>query len=1008
LPYKKKDKKLFPKIKEKKTKIKADKIIKEKEPKSKKARIRKPKRKLLTIISIALTSFMIATSVMVCVVSSKQEQEVKAAAALDALPRVVVPEGHFKKTSYAYTFLKNMKAIKLSPKVDLYEDIAMPTADVEKQVDLILADIKTLGFNAIILDTKYDDKIIYESEFLESTPINLLKIVTDKAKAQGVSVVAVFNAIGIKKADGTLIQSHMPFENKQVLYDSASELARSYELDSILIDNYYTQNDANSYAEYINYGAIGEYKTWLIQNTYATVEGIAQSIKTVNNSLATGLAIDNVWQNKTANASGTETKAAFCSLDGGFADTKAMVDGKIIDFVNVSIKTSIENKDESFATIVKWWADVCKNSNTPLYITHSGESANSKQLVGWDGFGQLANQVSVAVKTDGYHGSAFTGIKQMMANMETSTGILLKYYKNEYSDADISKYLDISLPTKKQFVTYEESVQFRGNFDPNQEVIINGEKVTPSSKGGFSVWVPLKVGKNTVTLEHKGKATSYNIERKVIILKTVNPTKSMKVAGGSTIGFNVIAYKGSKITAKINGSNITLNEGGAGDENLLDSAYVNYQGSYKVPSAKAKELNIGKITFSGSYQGYYEARYSGNITIDKIPDEVDPDEATGKLYTHAVVNMTYANTYPYLTTSGYPQAVLYQLPQGTQDIVQSASGDFVHLRSGKTVHKNSVTLTDIPFEGNNAITAMSAGIEGNDTTLRATFNWKAPLSITPSPYPTSAPISSYRFTANKVVVLFDYTTYIEKSMIDSTISGLTSSSLFSSASFERVKNETLGIHQYKLTLTLSQTGKYYGCSAVYEGNTLVLRFNNPSPGTLSGLTIMVDPGHGGRDNGTMAGRDSYEKTVNFSLAQKVKAELEAMGATVLMTRYDDSNPSLDQRIQMAHNNRVDLFISVHHNSAGSNQTASGVETFFNSPFSESLARSVQDQLANYLPNRGAKSYNFFVAREKQFPSILIEYGFMSNPSEEQLIIDPTHQDNMARATAQGILNYYSN
>ena len=71
------------------------------------------------------------------------------------------------------------------------------------------------------------------------------------------------------------------------------------------------------------------------------------------------------------------------------------------------------------------------------------------------------------------------------------------------------------------------------------------------------------------------------------------------------------------------------------------------------------------------------------------------------------------------------------------------------------------------------------------------------------------------------------------------------------------------------------------------------------------------------------------------------------------------------------------------------------------------ASSVQNQLAQYLNNRGAKGYNFQVTREKQDPSILIEFCFLSNPNDEAFMLDSANQDAMAAAVAQGVLDYYS-
>ncbi|WMJ24463.1 N-acetylmuramoyl-L-alanine amidase [Paludicola sp. MB14-C6] len=969
-------------------------------------------KKIAMIIGIIITAVLIILSVVLGIFLVQKENKAKQAVVMQQA-RIKVPEGYFKKVSVDYTFLKKMKALKLTPKTDLYADINATQAQLESEVDAILKDMKTLDFNTIIIDTKYDDKVIFKNELVESTPVDLLSILIEKAKAQNISVQAIYNVTGLKTTAGSKLDSHLPYENKEMIFDVATHLAKTYPLDSILIDSYYSKKDTNSYHEFMRYGGIGNYDQWLLDNALATIDGVSQAIKAIQNKMAVGLVVDSVWANKADNEKGLNTKAEFTALKSGFADTKAILESKCIDYINIKATTSIEDPNVSYTNVVTWWNELCKQTQNPFYVTHSGEKAN-QNLPGWNGYGQLAKQVSAATKLNPqYYGSAFTGYKSLMANMETSTQDLLKYYKDEYSENDLFQNLTLSLPKKTQFVTYEEAVQFRGKFDPNHDVILNGEKVKPSEKGGFSVWVNLEVGVNKIVMEHKGEKQTFTIERQVIPIKSVSPTKAMKVAGGSTIEINVMAYKGAKVTATLGGKTITLAEGGAGEDNEVDSTYRNFQGSITVGAAKNKEQNIGAISVKGTFKMYSKTLTGSTITIDKIPDDVDPDAATGKVLPHAVVTQRYANTYPYLTTPGYPQAILYQLPSGTQDIVESVNGDFVNLRSGKTVKRGAVSIQDIAFEGNNAITAMTAGVEGGDTVIRATMSWKAPFSILPNPYPTDpSQTKNYSFSSNQIILLFDYTTVIDKNAIAAVTNNITSSPLFSGASFERVFNQSRRIFQYKLTLNLSKAGSYYGCHATYEGNTLVLRFNNPaSGGSLAGITIAIDPGHGGNDNGTMAGQDTVEKTVNLIMAEKVKAELQALGANVIMTRTGDSNPSLDQRVLTAHNNQVDMMISCHHNSAGSNASANGVETYFNAPFSQPLAQHVQARLGQHLYNRGFKcsvpNYNFVVTREKQFPSILIEYGYLSNPEEEQKILDPTHQDNMAKATAQGVLDYYN-
>lgn len=175
-------------------------------------------------------------------------------------------------------------------------------------------------------------------------------------------------------------------------------------------------------------------------------------------------------------------------------------------------------------------------------------------------------------------------------------------------------------------------------------------------------------------------------------------------------------------------------------------------------------------------------------------------------------------------------------------------------------------------------------------------------------------------------------------------------------------------------------------------------------GSLRGLKIVVDAGHGGKDQGA-PGAKSLEKNHTLDIARRLRDYLEARGATVLMTREDDSFPSLQGRVDFANSRRADLFFSVHINSFRA--TSSGTETFFWTGQSAAFAKAVHEELvkATGLPNRGVTQTRFFVIRNTKMPSVLTETCFISNPKEEALLMTPAFRDRVASGMAQGIINY---
>lgn len=201
----------------------------------------------------------------------------------------------------------------------------------------------------------------------------------------------------------------------------------------------------------------------------------------------------------------------------------------------------------------------------------------------------------------------------------------------------------------------------------------------------------------------------------------------------------------------------------------------------------------------------------------------------------------------------------------------------------------------------------------------------------------------------------------------------------------------------------------------------------PTTGTLSGKVIVIDPGHGGSDSGSIAVDGTYEKTLTFQYANSVKADLEAKGAKVYLTRTSDTRcggtwdlgttTDLQCRVDVAANVNANIFVSIHMNWTPG---ATGSTTYYNdtnnydgneNPYpvqSKELATYIQNsyQPVLGLSSRGIESANFYVNRMAKMPSVLLEVGFISSSTDLSLI--KTREPQTAQAIAQGIVNYFQN
>lgn len=171
------------------------------------------------------------------------------------------------------------------------------------------------------------------------------------------------------------------------------------------------------------------------------------------------------------------------------------------------------------------------------------------------------------------------------------------------------------------------------------------------------------------------------------------------------------------------------------------------------------------------------------------------------------------------------------------------------------------------------------------------------------------------------------------------------------------------------------------------------------------MKICIDPGHGGKDPGALGKRNTKEKDFVLDIAKKCAAYTIKLGHSAILTRDKDIFLELPERANIANKASVDVFISIHCNSADNSQ-ANGIETYHypNSFKGKEYATKVQNALikGTNLSNRGVKEANFAVLRHTSMPGILIEVGFISNVQEEQLLMSQDFRDKVARAIAEGI------
>ena len=197
----------------------------------------------------------------------------------------------------------------------------------------------------------------------------------------------------------------------------------------------------------------------------------------------------------------------------------------------------------------------------------------------------------------------------------------------------------------------------------------------------------------------------------------------------------------------------------------------------------------------------------------------------------------------------------------------------------------------------------------------------------------------------------------------------------------------------------------------------------PAPGPLAGLKILVDPGHGGYDGGAKC-RDSgvWEKELNLAVSLALRDALTRQGAQVILTREADvdltspdrpatltkKRQDMLARVAIATDNAVDLLLSIHMNEYRM-RTESGPQVFYRAgqEGSRLLAGCIQEALITRLQpqkQRTAMAGDYFIL-QLDVPSVLVECGFISNPTEEKLLLSADYQNRLAEAIADGVVEF---
>lgn len=578
----------------------------------------------------------------------------------------------------------------------------------------------------------------------------------------------------------------------------------------------------------------------------------------------------------------------------------------------------------------------------------------------------------------------------------------------------------LNITSSADYTTTESFAVITGTSDPEQPLTVNGNAVERNSDGSFALEVQLKVGDNVFTFEHKGESKVCKINYHYTVINAYYPYEKQSYSSGSTFSVVASARAGSAVAARFNGQTIELSRA----DDSQEGEFVNYTGSFTLPSDNPQNLDLGGVRFSGRYNGVTEVYTSPRIIC------LANETIAGARYV-ARVTAYAAETFDGNTSDDRSSPERSYLPNGTVDycdsgiIYDAGSGNsYYKLRCGLRVYvdkKNTpdtgrtvVTTRSIEeLPDHNEISVASFERNGKHTVLTLNTAWRAPFQtrLAPQGY-TDAGRQNYTISAatfDYLEIKFFYTT-----VFSGEINISPDDPVFRAAEVINADGNTL------LRLHLKKRGAFYGVESEYnEAGQLCFSFLNPAVTSaadneygidLTGVTVLIDAGHGGIDQGAPGLNPSAhpESERNLNLAYKIKAELETIGATVKMTRSDGGAVFSDSRCQIIRNLKPDYCVSIHHNSAA-RPSINGFGAYHFNPFSASAATMVYNRTVSAgLYNSSTFEWHYFyLARMTTCPVVLTENGYISGNGDYPGIADENTNSVKAKAIVWGIADYFA-
>ena len=818
---------------------------------------------------------------------------------------------------------------------------------LEKEADEVILNTKKAGLTDIFFqvrptcDSLYSSNIFPKSQYLGENcgDFDPLQYFIEKSKEHGLSVHAWINPYRITKggfsskeealaslpesspalklsdsvvshSDGNLYFDPASAEVKQLILDGVSEIIKKYDVKGIHLDDYfYPSADFNDEASYEllkqENETIEDFRrrqvTELIYSLYDTV-------KTENSDIQFGVSPFGVWANSSSLPEGSNTASSQSYFDH-YADTRKWVQDKKLDYIMPQLYWNIGHEQADYKTLLEWWENTVKSTGVKLYTGLAAYRLSSDSNGGliYDS-AEIPKQISLNTSS-----SQCSGYCIFRYGMLTEISGLSEALKN--SDTEESSPSAIYLPTAyEEFSWPYDSYIFFGSC--SMPVSVNGQQITQSPEGYFSVSLPVNYGENEY------------------IFAAGSEQKTIKI------------HRSYEEPAKTKTAEIDFQSGGD---------------FFTVPLAFSEKY--GGLTFT-PLTSEVSAEYSEKLCITALKD--------------------YTNIYS--APSSEKGAAAY-IMKGEKWHVSMSKGEFYYIEGLGWVKKENVKAV----RGSNEGTVEEIVSAENGESLTIDIKYKGNLSP-----------SLYMSDKSFVLAVDGLSSFPESegSYLSNGETAVTSSGIV--YTFTPLIN--FDISGYELI-------NYDSYFRLIFYKKPVLSENADTP--LSGISFLIDPGHGGDDSGALSCKNGvFEKDFNLAYAKLLGEKLTAMGASVSFTREDDTFITLDDRFSKCMTERPDVFLSMHSNSMplqSKNTDNKGISFYINSSFSSSFALSVKDSMTSdgFEITHIEEHSNLYMAKPKSCLSMLIENQYVISPESLALLESEEYKNQFCDSLIKAMSEYFS-